>query len=637
MRTLQLYVTRELAKTFALTAVGLTLTFSLCGSVLNMIQADVLTTMEMARSLWIVLPIALTFTLPVSALFACAMVYGRLAADNEFDACKASGINIHRLLAPAMGLSLVTAAITFTMANFVIPRFAERFQAMVQADIQNIAVRALNRQGYIRYGGYIIHAGEARMAKRDDGSDVVDIKDAAFLELKGEESADLERCGTARRIVIDFPTDPEGNDPTVSARMIDVRGIDIPHWEDLGGAGFTISKKLSFPVKRKPEFLNLPDLFYYREHPTELPEVRGGITKLRDLVLLNSLYRYVEMQLTGPEKVLDLEKRRDRGEAPSHYEIRARQVILHREEFHPELDDVVITHRQTGDDGKTSELRRYAAEKCTIKVDHDDLTNRYEFEIQLSDKNRVISWPPTWIGLFDLPRDLEADLDAGTVSAPLRKAFADWNVTLLPGATCSVTNTGTEWHIDNGGDRFKVTRVFQTLTVSGEKTEREHLLEDVVVPAEPLAWERSISDGELLGLDIAREKNIQSARRLRDELPDWGLGAQVQGHRLGAFKDVIELKREIIGHIHSRIAFSASVLVTLILAASLGIIYRGGQLLTAFVVALMPALVVVVMNITGRHLVEKDGTHLLGIVVIWAGIGLLAVADAVVLSRYLRR
>ena len=110
MRILQLYVARELFKTFALAAIGLTLVLSLCGTMANLAKLDqmeVLTAVDVLQVLWLVQPMVLTVTLPVSALFACAIVYGRLAADNEFDACRASGVNIHRLLAPAVALSVL--------------------------------------------------------------------------------------------------------------------------------------------------------------------------------------------------------------------------------------------------------------------------------------------------------------------------------------------------------------------------------------------------------------------------------------------------------------------------------------------------------------------------------------------------
>jgi hypothetical protein len=115
------------------------------------------------------------------------------------------------------------------------------------------------------------------------------------------------------------------------------------------------------------------------------------------------------------------------------------------------------------------------------------------------------------------------------------------------------------------------------------------------------------------------------------------LGSRVQMARTSLLREISLLGLDISSMIHSRLAFSASTLVLLILAAGLAIIFRGGQLLTAFVISFAPGMLVVVLNITGRQLAEKPGTYLLGLGLIWVGIGLLALADAVVLTRFLRR
>jgi hypothetical protein len=136
-----------------------------------------------------------------------------------------------------------------------------------------------------------------------------------------------------------------------------------------------------------------------------------------------------------------------------------------------------------------------------------------------------------------------------------------------------------------------------------------------------------LTDAELIG----------DPRPGGQNLPDLGLGRRVHNARISGGRDLLRIGLEIKGIIHSRLAFSASVLVTLIFAAALGIIFRGGQLLTAFTISFIPGLLVVIMNIMGRQLAEKSGTALIGITIIWAGIGLVAIADAVVLTRFLRR
>jgi len=47
--------------------------------------------------------------LPVAALFATTMVYGRLAADNELTACRAAGISFFAIAWPALVLGFTVA------------------------------------------------------------------------------------------------------------------------------------------------------------------------------------------------------------------------------------------------------------------------------------------------------------------------------------------------------------------------------------------------------------------------------------------------------------------------------------------------------------------------------------------------
>jgi lipopolysaccharide export LptBFGC system permease protein LptF len=120
-------------------------------------------------------------------------------------------------------------------------------------------------------------------------------------------------------------------------------------------------------------------------------------------------------------------------------------------------------------------------------------------------------------------------------------------------------------------------------------------------------------------------------------MPELNLGPKIEDKRISVLKDVVMIGLEIGATLHSRLAFSASVLVMLVLAAGLAIILRGGQMLTAFAIAFFPGLMVVVMNVMGRSMAEKTGTQIVGIVVIWAGLVLLAIADAIILTRYLKR
>jgi positive regulator of sigma E activity len=173
---------------------------------------------------------------------------------------------------------------------------------------------------------------------------------------------------------------------------------------------------------------------------------------------------------------------------------------------------------------------------------------------------------------------------------------------------------------------------------------RDVPLEAVPMPQHVLETVDSLSDAELLGVpeDLAEASGTKQHReytRILNELdmPELNLGPKIEDKRVSVLKDVVMIGLEIGATLHSRLAFSASVLVMLVLAAGLAIILRGGQMLTAFAIAFFPGLMVVVMNVMGRSMAEKTGTQIVGIVVIWAGLVLLAIADAIILTRYLKR
>ncbi|UCD27294.1 MAG: LptF/LptG family permease [Planctomycetota bacterium] len=542
--TLQRYVTRELLKTFALTAIGLTLTFSLSGGVLNMIRAEVLTTVQMARILGFILPVATTLTLPISALFACAIVYGRFAADNEFDACKSSGINIHKLLAPAVGLSVLIAAFTFSFTNYVIPKFIERLEALVREDIQKLVISALKTQGYVKRAGYVLYAGSSDLIEEDDDAKTIYIQQAAFLELENEN---LVMCGTADEVQVNFLARTETGDPVVEASMFDVRALDIKrnqYYEENEQAFERVA--LTGQYEQDPKWLTLNQLLDYRGRVTEFPTVLNKLKRIRMMVRDSLFYKYAIEQLTGSRKALVIKDEK-------------RQYQISAHEFERDIDDLRPTlHKVTiNESGENRELK-YEADVCSIRV----------------------------------RRGLGRESD--TVHLAL-----EGNVTYRDIHDPDPTNVVQRRRID---------------------------LDAVALPRNILKQESQISDTDL----TSRSYPIEN-------MPALGFGPRIDDARKSLRRDIDKLGQEITGIIHSRLAFSASVLVTLVLAAALGIIFRGGQLLTAFVISFIPGILVVVMNIMGRQLTENTGTHAIGIMVIWAGILLLALADVVVLARYLKR
>jgi lipopolysaccharide export LptBFGC system permease protein LptF len=567
MRTLQFYVTRELLKTFALAVVGLTLVLSLCGAMSTLLRVDVPTAGTVLRILWLIQPMVLAITLPVSALFACAIVYGRLAADNEFDACRASGVNIHRLLAPAFALALLTALFAFVSSNYVIPKAAAGIANRIQLDISKFAYQALKSKGHFKREDkkkselQVLYAGKVDLANRE-GQDVLLLRDAAFLELERDE---LVRCGTVGQGLAEFKTADESLLPLVEVSLEDVRAVDIAQ----GGGRLIQNKRQSFGSRElpstlfyDPKWLPLGDLLNYKRNPTRLPPIRPQLLVLRRSVRDQTFYRRVCDRFKTPGKPLVL------ADGQRRYEINAESAGLIEEDLSPELKKVKVTYTWADEKGQQRK-RLYEAGAGILKIQH-----KY----------------------------------SGTRDVLL--------ITLRNGVRFKDSLDPNKW-------------------VPHESID----LEAVAAPAESLTGDEVYSDEQLLGLDVLAGSRIRNRQDLINKLTPLGLGPQIEKNRMKAVADTIRLQHEIVGTLHSRLSLCASALVTIVLAAALGIIFRNGQFLTAFAISFLPALLIVAMNMLGRKQSESPDPylHLAGVGVIWAGIVLLALVDLVVLKRYLKR
>ena len=147
--TLQRYVFRELLRAFVLAAVALTLILSL-GSILQPVQEYGAGPRQVVHFMGYFLPITLTFVLPMAALFAGTLVYGRFASDNELDACRASGINLLTLVYPGLALAVIVAAANLLLSFHVMPVFVQRAEKSLKADAKQILFRNIQRRRYYK-------------------------------------------------------------------------------------------------------------------------------------------------------------------------------------------------------------------------------------------------------------------------------------------------------------------------------------------------------------------------------------------------------------------------------------------------------------------------------------------------------
>ncbi len=77
------------------------------------------------------MPAMSTYSLPVAALFATTVVYGRMSADNELTACRASGLSFVYMTVPAMVLGLLVAIASMYLLCFTVPEATMKGEQVV--------------------------------------------------------------------------------------------------------------------------------------------------------------------------------------------------------------------------------------------------------------------------------------------------------------------------------------------------------------------------------------------------------------------------------------------------------------------------------------------------------------------------
>ncbi|MGB0714567.1 MAG: LptF/LptG family permease [Phycisphaerae bacterium] len=279
--TLQKYIFREMGKSFALTAVSLTGVLGLGGGVLQMVDLGEVTPGQMLKLLLLMMPIATALTLPMAALFSAASIYGRLSADNEFVACRSSGINLFVLFVPAVVLSLVSAVITFALSNFVIPGMVRNIENFLADDIVGLVKQRLNRPQGITLGGrYRIYAED--LAVEDTGDDEIVLRGVAFVEVNDGEWA---RYGTANevRLVFERSENPgPGSGLSLRGSMIGLSVFDRKEKQFYEEQLLEVSKdELPQQISLELKFLTLTELLYFYQRPEEWREVQDQMDRLR--------------------------------------------------------------------------------------------------------------------------------------------------------------------------------------------------------------------------------------------------------------------------------------------------------------------------------------------------------------------
>jgi lipopolysaccharide export system permease protein len=124
------YILKEQAGPFAFSMIALTVIL-LLNQILKLLRYIVDKNLEPAvvgELFLLSLPFIIVLTIPMAVLLSCVLAYGRLTADSELAAMKASGLPLYRIMAPTVIAATLLAAALVLFQDRVLPETNHRIR-----------------------------------------------------------------------------------------------------------------------------------------------------------------------------------------------------------------------------------------------------------------------------------------------------------------------------------------------------------------------------------------------------------------------------------------------------------------------------------------------------------------------------
>jgi lipopolysaccharide export LptBFGC system permease protein LptF len=524
------YVFRELLKVFVLAAIGLTLVLSL-GGILRSVQEYGVGPRQVVDILIYFMPVMLTFVLPVAALFAGALVYGRLASDNELDASRASGICILTLVYPGFVLAILVAIVNLLLSFHVMPYFVHLAERAMKADAKQILFRNIQRRGF--YGlppdqRYLIYADAADLENDT-------LRGIVVVQCEGGE---IREIISAERARVRFDLHDKYNEVQLTAyntRQVGVGANDL--WFELG------------TVPLRQEFGSLLGDKIKFKRIAEMKQIR------HDLMLFDPVARLARVTYA---------------------------------QLATELLAQDIARSLSGGPGSAYELQspsrrvRFSATACVLQ-----------------EQAALTLLPPVVVEEYD-----------GPSGRPLRRL------------QCQKAAV----HVEGDSSDLRVSLDLRNARV--EETEQlliQHGVSGLVLPGKIAR--------RLTGKPLLETVASAPMASLLGAPPSSMLDQQQKALQWKISRTLTNIQSEI----NSRLVFGLGCIPMILIGICLGILQKGGHLLSAFGASCLPATLLAMAIISGKQVAENPRTQgPFGILLMWAGLALLVLLMAFMYRKLLR-
>jgi lipopolysaccharide export LptBFGC system permease protein LptF len=545
--TLHKYIFRELLRVFVLAVVALTLILSL-GSILQPVQEYGVGPRQVVHLMGYFLPITLTFVLPMAALFAGALVYGRFAGDNELDACRASGISLLRLVCPGLALAIMVAISNLLLSFYVMPVFVHRAEKSLKADAKQILFRNIQRRRYYKLPPderYLIYADQADL-QNDTLSGVI------VTEMKNNEINEITTTEIAK---VNFNMHGRLNEVQIIAYKPSQMGSEAKADAEWGSLTTEFGSLLGDDIKFK-----------------KIDEMRKIQADLMWFFPIAKLARETYAQFTIELLAQDINRT-------------IAGTTEHDEMLPGTVSDANSFYELLCEPNSV----KFTAGQCIVQDE----------QIELSGENEVTV----------IEYDTKSKQPLHTWRCPKASLHLEGDE-LTPTLTMDIHNVR-----DEGSLQLRM----------------RYIIRGLIPPTavEVVANEFKTEDGSLRAEKLASELSKPSGLQ-----PSPSLGALQHRLQRKIRKTRVEIKSEI----HSRLVFGTGCVPMILIGIGLGIIKKGGHLLSAFGASCVPAAVLIVCIMSGKQIIENLGAQTVsGVKLMWAGLGFLSLLVIVIYSRLLIR
>lgn len=525
----------------------------------------------------------LQYALPFAAGFGATLAYHRLSHDNEVVAAYAGGVSHRAVLMPAMLSGLVLAGAILVLNQQVIPRFLQSMEKLIAADITKIMMGSIERGQALDVGGMIVYADKAARVQpvpESGARDEMALWGVAALELDRQGLVTSDATAASARVWV-FPGDrpeqralPGQAAALVSMRLQDVVGAQRGKW-----MGQVQSVPIAVPApggfKDDPKFLTFGELLELRTEPERMNWIEQ---RRRDLAVHlgeRMLTKWIDEQLRTKGSVTFTD---DAGEtvtllgAGIEFPDRLRWDVVPAKEGKP----VEIRLARSGIDGAGSGVTVISARSAGLYTD---------------------------IGPSREERNLTVRLEAENAQTAGR----------LPGNVVS-----------------------ENVPVQGGGGERRRLtlpdLKAVGGPMEALLDPARTSSSELMRLvaPYVADERARAATVVAPQKPSYFVVPPNEELR----RSVSSLLREVTSKQHERFAGAVACFVMVVSGALIAVNLSQSLPLTVYLWSFFPALATIITISSGQQLTHQHGWP--GLLVLWGGVGLLALYTFVGYSKLAR-